>query len=174
MPEFYRLTRLPPYVFSITTELKMAARRRGEDIIDFGMGNPDGPTPQHIVEKLVEAAQRPDTHGYSVSKGGMQNLTRSLALEYAARGIRVNGIGPGATVTPINRSWIDDPVKRRMVESHIPMRRAGDSAEMAAAAAFLCSDEAAYITGQTLFVDGGLTLYPSFETTWSSELPRIP
>jgi hypothetical protein len=58
-----------------------------------------------------------------------------------------------------------------MVESHIPMRRAGDSAEMAAAVAFLCSDEAAYITGQTLFIDGGLTLYPSFETTWSSELP---
>ena len=58
--------------------------------------------------------------GYSVSKGGMQNLTRSLALEYAARGIRVNGIGPGATVTPINRSWIDDPVKRRMVEEPHP------------------------------------------------------
>jgi glucose 1-dehydrogenase len=99
----------------------------------------------------------------------MQNLTRSVALEYAARGIRVNGIGPGATVTPINRAWIDDPVKRRMVESHIPMRRAGESWEMAAAAAWLCSDEAAYITGQTLFIDGGLTLYPSFETTWSSE-----
>jgi hypothetical protein len=106
-----------------------------------------------------------------VSKGGMQNLTRSLALEYAARGIRVNGIGPGATVTPINRSWIDDPVKRAMVEAHIPMRRAGGAEEMAAAVAFLCSDEAAYITGQTLFIDGGLTLYPSFETTWSSELP---
>jgi glucose 1-dehydrogenase len=113
---------------------------------------------------------KPRFLGYSVSKGGMQNLTRSLALEYAARGIRVNGIGPGATVTPINRSWIDDPVKRRMVESHIPMRRAGGSEEMAAAVAFLCSDEAAYITGQTLFIDGGLTLYPSFETTWSSEL----
>ena len=90
------------------------------------------------------------------------------------RGIRVNGIGPGATVTPINRSWIDDPVKRRMVEEHIPMRRAGGSEEMAAAVAFLCSDEAAYITGQTLFIDGGLTLYPSFETTWSSELPLRP
>ena len=60
-----------------------------------------------------------------------------------------------------------------MVESHTPMRRAGDSAEMAAAVAFLCSDEAAYITGQTLFIDGGLTLYPSFETTWSSELPGL-
>ena len=72
-------------------------------------------------------------------------------------------------VIPINRSWIDDPVKRRMVESHIPMRRAGEAEEMAAVTAFLCSDEAAYTTGQTLFVDGGLTLYPSFETTWSSE-----
>jgi NAD(P)-dependent dehydrogenase (short-subunit alcohol dehydrogenase family) len=86
----------------------------------------------------------------------VQNLTRSLALE-------------GATVTPINRSWVDDPNKRAMVVSHIPMRRAGTAGEMAAAAAFLCSDEVAYITGQTLFVDGGLTLYPSFETTWSSE-----
>ena len=121
------------------------------------------------VSSVHQLIPKPRFLGYSVSKGGMQNLTRSLALEYAARGIRVNGIGPGATVTPINRAWIDDPVKREMVESHIPMRRAGESWEMAAAAAWLCSDEAAYITGQTLFVDGGLTLYPSFETTWSSE-----
>ncbi|VAY89521.1 putative aminotransferase, PLP-dependent [mine drainage metagenome] len=69
MPEFPRIQRLPPYVFNITGELKAAARRRGEDIIDFGMGNPDQPTPQHIVDKLVEAAQRNDTHGYSLSKG---------------------------------------------------------------------------------------------------------
>ena len=69
MVEFPRIKRLPPYVFNITGELKMAARRRGEDIIDMSMGNPDGPTPQHIVDKLVEAAQRQDTHGYSVSKG---------------------------------------------------------------------------------------------------------
>ncbi|MGY1634091.1 glucose 1-dehydrogenase [Geodermatophilus sp. SYSU D01186] len=121
------------------------------------------------VSSVHQVIPKPRFVGYSVSKGGMQNLTRTLALEYAGRGIRVNGIGPGATVTPINRSWIDDPVKRRMVESHIPMRRAGGAEEMAAATAFLCSDEAAYITGQTLFVDGGLTLYPSFETTWSSE-----
>src|SRR5438046_338036 len=125
------------------------------------------------VSSVHQVIPKPRFLGYSVSKGGMQNLTRSLALEYAARGIRVNAIGPGATVTPINRSWIDDPVKRRMVEEHIPMRRAGDSEEMAAAVAFLCSDEAAYITGQTLFIDGGLTLYPSVETTWSSELPDV-
>ena len=69
MMNFPRIERLPPYVFNITGELKMAARRRGEDIIDMSMGNPDGPTPRHIVDKLIEAVNRPDTHGYSVSKG---------------------------------------------------------------------------------------------------------
>jgi len=61
MREFSRIKRLPPYVFNITNELKMAARRRGDDIIDLSMGNPDGPTPGHIVDKLIEAAQRQDT-----------------------------------------------------------------------------------------------------------------
>ncbi|MDQ3592681.1 MAG: glucose 1-dehydrogenase [Actinomycetota bacterium] len=121
------------------------------------------------VSSVHQVIPKPRFVGYSVSKGGMQNLTHTLALEYAARGIRVNGIGPGATVTPINRSWIDDPEKKKAVENHIPMRRAGTAEEMAAVTAFLCSDEAAYITGQTVFVDGGLTLYPSFETAWSSE-----
>jgi glucose 1-dehydrogenase len=97
------------------------------------------------------------------------NLTRTLALEYADRGIRVNGIGPGATITPINSGWIDDPVKKEQVESHIPMRRAGTADEMGGVACFLASDDAAYITGQTIFVDGGLTLYPSFREPWSSE-----
>jgi alanine-synthesizing transaminase len=81
---FARLTRLPPYIFSITAELKMAARRRGEDIIDFGMGNPDGPTPPHIVQKLVETAQRGDTHGYSVSKG-IPRLRRAICHWYRDR-----------------------------------------------------------------------------------------
>jgi glucose 1-dehydrogenase len=121
------------------------------------------------VSSVHQLIPKPDYLGYSVSKGGMQNLTRTLALEYAARGIRVNGIGPGATVTPINRAWIDDPVKREMVESHIPMRRAGTADEMGAVACFLASDGAAYITGQTIFVDGGLTLFPSFREPWSSE-----
>jgi alanine-synthesizing transaminase len=82
--DFARLTRLPPYIFSITTELKMAARRRGEDIIDFGMGNPDGPTPPHIVAKLVETVQRGDTHGYSVSKG-IPRLRRAICHWYKRR-----------------------------------------------------------------------------------------
>jgi alanine-synthesizing transaminase len=82
--QFARIDRLPPYVFSITTELKMEARRRGEDIIDFGMGNPDGPTPPHIVNKLVETAQRGDTHGYSVSKG-IPRLRRAICHWYDRR-----------------------------------------------------------------------------------------
>jgi glucose 1-dehydrogenase len=121
------------------------------------------------VSSVHQEIPKPDYLGYSVSKGGMQNLTKTLALEFAERGIRVNGIGPGATVTPINRAWIEDPVKREQVESHIPMRRAGTADEMGGVACFLASDDAAYITGQTIFVDGGLTLYPSFREPWSSE-----
>ncbi len=121
------------------------------------------------ISSVHQLIPKPSYLGYSTSKGGMMNLTRTLALEYAGRGIRVNGVGPGATVTPINRAWIDDPVKRAQVEEHIPMRRAGTSDEMAGVTAFLASDLAAYITGQTIFVDGGLTLFPSFLTPWSSE-----
>jgi glucose 1-dehydrogenase len=121
------------------------------------------------ISSVHQLIPKPNYLGYSTSKGGMQNLTRTLALEYAARGIRVNGVGPGATVTPINRAWIDDPEKRRQVEEHIPMQRAGDADEMAGVTAFLASNDAAYITGQTIFVDGGLTLFPSFSTPWSSE-----
>jgi len=121
------------------------------------------------VSSVHQLIPKPNYLGYSTSKGGMMNLTRTLALEYASRGIRVNGVGPGATVTPINRAWIDDPVKRAQVEAHIPMQRAGEADEMAGVTCFLASDMAAYITGQTIFVDGGLTLFPSFLTPWSSE-----
>jgi glucose 1-dehydrogenase len=121
------------------------------------------------VTSVHQIIPKPDYLGYSVSKGGMQNLTRTLALEFAERGIRVNGIGPGATITPINRAWVDDPVKAGEVTSHIPQRRAGTADEMGGVACFLASDDAAYITGQTIFVDGGLTLYPSFREPWSSE-----
>jgi alanine-synthesizing transaminase len=82
--DFARIRRLPPYVFNITAELKMAARRRGEDIIDMSMGNPDGATPQHIVDKLVDASKRPDTHGYSVSKG-IPRLRRAISDWYERR-----------------------------------------------------------------------------------------
>ncbi|EDY85416.1 transaminase MtnE [gamma proteobacterium HTCC5015] len=82
--EFPRIQRLPPYVFNIVNELKAAARARGEDIVDFGMGNPDQPTPQHIVDKLCEVAQRGDTHRYSVSRG-IPRLRRAIAGWYKRR-----------------------------------------------------------------------------------------
>ena len=81
MEDFRRIKRLPPYVFAIVNELKAEARARGEDIIDFGMGNPDQPTPKHIVDKLVEAAQRNDTHRYSVSRG-IPRLRRAVCNWY--------------------------------------------------------------------------------------------
>ena len=81
---FARIARLPPYVFNITAELKMAARRAGEDIIDMSMGNPDGATPPHIVAKLKEVAERPDTHGYSASRG-IPRLRRAIAHWYRER-----------------------------------------------------------------------------------------
>ncbi|WP_177433230.1 alanine transaminase [Thiohalobacter thiocyanaticus] len=84
LDEFQRIKRLPPYVFNIVNELKAKARARGEDIIDFGMGNPDQPTPDHIVAKLVEAAQRRDTHRYSLSKG-IPRLRRAICNWYKQR-----------------------------------------------------------------------------------------
>src|SRR5258706_9315246 len=81
---FARIDRLPPYVFNVTAELKLAARRRGEDIIDLSMGNPDGATPAHIVAKLLDVAQRPDTHGYSTSRG-IPRLRRALSPRDAQR-----------------------------------------------------------------------------------------
>jgi glucose 1-dehydrogenase len=115
-----------------------------------------------------EIIPKPKYLPYSISKGGLENLTKSLALEYADRGIRVNSVGPGAIVTPINNAWINDPKARAEVESHIPMGRPGTAEEIAAVFAFLASDEASYITGQTLFACGGLTLYPEFRVAWSS------
>jgi alanine-synthesizing transaminase len=84
MEEFSRIRRLPPYVFNITGELKAAARKRGEDIIDLSMGNPDQPTPKHIVDKLIETVQRADTHRYSVSKG-IPRLRRAICNWYKTR-----------------------------------------------------------------------------------------
>ncbi len=82
--DFQRIRRLPPYVFNIVNDLKREARARGEDIIDFGMGNPDQPTPPHIVDKLVETVQRDDTHRYSQSRG-IPRLRRAICIWYAAR-----------------------------------------------------------------------------------------
>src|ERR1035438_8199208 len=84
MEEFSRIQRLPPYVFNITGEMKVSARRRGEDVIDFGMGNPDGATPKHIVDKMIEAVQKPVTHRYSVSRG-LPRLRKAICNWYQSR-----------------------------------------------------------------------------------------
>jgi glucose 1-dehydrogenase len=115
-----------------------------------------------------EIIPKPKYLPYSISKGGIENMTKTLALEYADRGIRVNAVGPGAVVTPINNAWINNPKARAEVESHIPMGRPAEVEEIAAVFAFLASDEASYITGQTIFACGGLTLYPEFRVAWSS------
>lgn len=121
------------------------------------------------VSSVHQTIPKPRFVAYAISKGGMQNLTTTLALEYANRNIRVNAVAPGATVTPMNDAWIDNPQRRAEVESHIPMRRSGEAWESAAMICFLCSDEATYITGQTIYIDGGLTLYADFQESWSSE-----
>lgn len=115
-----------------------------------------------------EIIPKPGYLGYSLSKGAMGNLTRTLALEYAGRGIRVNGVGPGATLTDMNAAWADDPEKRADVERHIPIGRAAEADEIASAFLFLASSDASYVTGQTLYVDGGLTIYADFAKNWSS------
>lgn len=115
-----------------------------------------------------EKIPKPGYLAYSISKGGMGNLTRTLALEYADRGIRVNGVGPGATLTDMNSAWADDPKARRGVESHIPLGRAATPEEIASVFAFLASDDASYVTGQTIYACGGLTLYGDFKNNWAS------
>lgn len=99
---------------------------------------------------------------YAASKGGVKLLNETMALEYAPLGIRVNAIGPGAINTPINKEKMNDPAQKAALEAIIPMGYAGEPETIAAAAAWLASEQSSYVTGITLFVDGGMTLYPSF------------
>ena len=115
-----------------------------------------------------ETIPKPGYAAYSVAKGGLGNLTRTLALEFAGRGIRVNAVGPGAVATDMNAAWTGDPAARAAVEAHIPIGRAASPEEIATVFAFLASDEARYVTGQTLYACGGLTLYGDFATNWAS------
>ena len=99
---------------------------------------------------------------YCASKGGMKLFAQSVAKELAPHGIRVVSVAPGAIATPINQKVLDDPKQRRQVESEIPLGRWGQVSDVAQAVAWVASDRAQYVVGATLFVDGGMTLYPNF------------
>ena len=120
------------------------------------------------TSSVHQIVPKPGYLAYSIGKSAMAGMTRTLALEFAGRGIRVNSVGPGAIDTPINAAWTDDPKRRAAVESHIPMGRVGTAEEIAGVFAFLASDEAAYITGQTIYACGGITLFPEFRDNWAS------
>jgi glucose 1-dehydrogenase len=111
------------------------------------------------ITSVHQEIPRAGAAGYDVSKGGLRNLTTTLALELAEKNINVNNIAPGMVLTPMNQSAIDDPdVLEKQVQS-IPMKRAAQPEEIAHAAVFLASEDARYIHGATLVVDGGLTLF---------------
>ena len=118
------------------------------------------------VSSVHEKIPRPGFASYAMSKFAVRGLTQTLALEYARQGIRVNSIAPGATETPI-QSWLGDEAQTEVVRQNIPQERIASPQEIARAIAFLASGTAPYMTGQTLFVDGGLTLYPAFQDPWS-------
>lgn len=115
------------------------------------------------MSSVHEIIPWPTFASYAASKGGVRMLTKSLALEYAPHGIRINNIGPGAIETPINKEKLTDKAKLAALQKMIPMARVGKTDDIANAVAWLASSQAAYITGITLFIDGGMTLYPSFQ-----------
>lgn len=110
------------------------------------------------ISSVHESIPQPQSAPYSASKGGMEMLTKTVALEVADKGIRVNGIAPGAIATDMNRDILEDEQKKKDEEIRIPMHRIGGPEEIAKVALFLASDDASYMTGTTVYVDGGLTL----------------
>ena len=121
-----------------------------------------------VTSSVHQIIPKPAYIAYAASKGALSQLVRTLALEYAEQGIRVNAVAPGAVTTDLNAAWIDDPHARSQVERHIPMGFAADASQIAPVYAFLASDDALYITGQTLYACGGLTLYGDFKQNWAS------
>jgi glucose 1-dehydrogenase len=114
------------------------------------------------VSSVHEVIPWPSFSHYCASKGGLKLFGETIARELAPRGIRVTSVAPGAILTPINRELIEDPAKRREQEEQIPWGRLGEPEEIAGAISWLAGPDAEYVTGTTLFMDGGMTLYPRF------------
>lgn len=120
----------------------------------------DGPASVVMVSSVHEIIPWPRFSHYCASKGGLKLFSQTIARELAPRGIRVALVAPGAILTPINRELIEDPAKRREQEEQIPLGRLGTPEEIAGTIAWLSGPEAEYVVGSTIFVDGGMTLYP--------------
>jgi glucose 1-dehydrogenase len=116
-----------------------------------------------MMSSVHEVIPWPSFSHYCASKGGMKLFAQSIARELAPHGIRVASVAPGAIATPINADVLADPIKRQKVVDEIPYGRWGEVADVARAVAWLASEQADYVVGSTLFVDGGMTLYPNFE-----------
>src|SRR6202162_2352659 len=108
------------------------------------------------ISSVHEELPFPHFASYCASKGGVKMLTRNLSIELAPLGITINSIAPGAIETPINKKLLNDPVKLKALLENIPLKRLGQPGDVASVAVFLASDESSYITGTTVFVDGGL------------------
>ncbi|MFL5781520.1 MAG: glucose 1-dehydrogenase [Thermoleophilaceae bacterium] len=135
----------------------LCARETARGLIDAG-----APGAILNVSSVHEVIPWPSFGHYCASKGGMKLWAQSIAKELAPHGIRVANVAPGAILTPINQELMDDPDKRREVEGEVPWGRLGKPEEIAGAISWLASPEAEYVVGTTLFVDGGMTLYPNF------------
>jgi glucose 1-dehydrogenase len=128
---------------------KMLRQKEDRDGGDYSIIN---------ISSVHESTPMPLAAPYAASKGGMEMLTKTLALEVADKGIRINSIAPGAIATMMNLDILEDEEKRKDEENKIPMHRIGEPNEIGKVALFLASDAASYITGTTIYVDGGLTL----------------
>jgi glucose 1-dehydrogenase len=111
-----------------------------------------------FISSIHEEIATPGNADYNASKGGIKNLSRSLALELAAKGIQVNNIAPGMILTPMNKEAMENEEERKKKEQHIPLKRAGEPDEVASMAVFLASSESDYVTGSTFVIDGGLMI----------------
>lgn len=134
-----------PYFATQTAAKQMAAQGGGGVIINISSVHEDLPMVGNAV--------------YCAAKGGLRMLTRTLATELASHGIRIVNVGPGAVATPINAVTLNDPVKKQALLGEIPLGRVALPEDIANAVAWLASDQASYITGTTIFIDGGLMVY---------------